>query len=551
MVFFGCILSLDVPGISYAGSPHTGAGITRSEQKLIDAARRGGMASYVTGRAANDDPSKGSNWDAERTIRADVIKRLVTAINLEWPVYSNRIVVLGARITGQLDLSQADLKYELVIAKSFFDQPIVLRDATAHSISLDGSYVTDIGRIFTAFQPSEPVSLFADGLRVNGTLNLSNFRGKGSVRLAQANISGDLYLRGSNIENGGGTAVEASAVAVGGNVYLDDGFRAAGTVDLSQAEIGHELRCSGGTFESRHDDALSACYIRVRGNVALTQDFSATGGVCLVGAEIAGDLDCRGGTFRAREVETAGSALDLEQAQISKTLFISHMVPDGILNLSYAHARVLSDDADSWPANGKLELEGFSYDQIASVSPSDPQSRLTWLARQPSNHFSTLPYQQLAKTFRDAGEEDSAKSILIGMEDARWQYGKLDLWERCWNWTTWLTIGYGYSPGRALIFIIAFVILGTVVFWWGHKIGAITPTDNDELSHCQPFNCFVYSLETFLPLVELGQAKHWRPDSQDSISGRRLRVYLWGHIMLGWFFTSMLVVAITGLVRST
>jgi len=61
-------------------------------------------------------------------------------------------------------------------------------------------------------------------------------------------------------------------------------------------------------------------------------------------------------------------------------------------------------------------------------------------------------------------------------------------------------------------------------------------------------------------------AKHWMPDPNATPTvligpfsdtpmqtplwlGRVLRWYLWLHILLGWFFSSMFIAGITGLVR--
>jgi hypothetical protein len=58
------------------------------------------------------------------------------------------------------------------------------------------------------------------------------------------------------------------------------------------------------------------------------------------------------------------------------------------------------------------------------------------------------------------------------------------------------------------------------------------------------FNSLVYSIDTFVPLVNLYQAKYWLPNN------RFLRLYHWVHIAFGWILTTLLVVGLTGLVRT-
>ena len=57
------------------------------------------------------------------------------------------------------------------------------------------------------------------------------------------------------------------------------------------------------------------------------------------------------------------------------------------------------------------------------------------------------------------------------------------------------------------------------------------------------FNPIVYSLDSFVPLIDLHQAKYWLP------TGLLLRTYHWLHIIAGWALTSLLVVGMTRLVR--
>ena len=223
------------------------------------------------------------------------------------------------------------------------------------------------------------------------------------------------------------------------------------------------------------------------------------------------------------------------------------------LDLDQATVGSLFDDVESW--SGGLDLDGFEYNRIGAASPKGATERLRWLELQRRDKtwsgFSTQPYEQLAKVLGEAGDSDGQKKVLIAMEDARRQYGDPGWPAWFWSWILKLTIGYGYAPFRAVLWIAGFVIVGAFVFFFGRRARAITEAKKDDPGHHKPFNSFVYSLEAFLPLVELHQAKHWMPDSERSRLGRFLRVYLWIHIMAGWFFTSMLIAGISGLVHKS
>ena len=80
-------------------------------------------------------------------------------------------------------------------------------------------------------------------------------------------------------------------------------------------------------------------------------------------------------------------------------------------------------------------------------------------------------------------------------------------------------------------------------------------------SNYPKFQPFIYSLDTFLPVVDLGQKGYWTPNANSGFEakfplidskftwGSALRAYLWVHILLGWFFTTLWVAGLTGLVR--
>lgn len=82
------------------------------------------------------------------------------------------------------------------------------------------------------------------------------------------------------------------------------------------------------------------------------------------------------------------------------------------------------------------------------------------------------------------------------------------------------------------------------------------PTDKDAYqsfrnNHSLPeyherFHACAYSLENAFPLVKLGQVDRWQPDPR---SAAGLRLFRWGQIVLGWFFATMGIAAITGVAR--
>ena len=173
-------------------------------------------------------------------------------------------------------------------------------------------------------------------------------------------------------------------------------------------------------------------------------------------------------------------------------------------------------------------INGFVYGDIAG-GPSDGPSRLRWLALQPPEYH-PQPFRQLAKVLSEMGRDDGATRVRIAKEIAQRRFGHESLAQRAWSLMLQYTIGFGYQPLRALWWIAGFVGLGTILFGWGYRMRIITPTEEaayrefvasgDAPPHYPVFNPLVYSLENFLPVVELHQDKYWRPNPRHRVPGQ-------------------------------
>ena len=110
------------------------------EQQLADAA--GALVDLRAGQAVSDDAAKGSGWGAERTVRAEFLRELLTGAREN---AGNRDVgalnVRGARITGGLDLEGVELTCPIRLEDCWFEEPVNLCEARAASIRLPGCHL--------------------------------------------------------------------------------------------------------------------------------------------------------------------------------------------------------------------------------------------------------------------------------------------------------------------------------------------------------------------------------------------------------------------------
>jgi hypothetical protein len=345
-------------------------------------------------------------------------------------------------------------------------------------------------------------------------------------------------------------------VKIDGDAFLRGHFKAKGEIRLLGATIGGDLSCRGAQLSNPDGKVLNADGAKIDGNVFLSDGFKADGNVDFTNIEVKGYFNC----YKNAAAEISG--FDFRSAKVG----------------------TLRDGAASWPGKGKLFLDGFIYGRIEADAENDvrtdAESRIEWLQRQPHVKFLPQPYEQLASVLRRMGYERDARLVMIQKNQDHANFTKRFSQEWWWyNVFGWL-IGYGYAPSRAFFISLGMIALGYVLFKVGYVVRSqlILPTDENgyvkdaagqilltngkrTFSEEYPkFNAFVYSLESFTPLLKLGQSSSWAPNAKRGkcfciprlhfTTGSLLRAYLWFHIMAGWVLTSLWVGALTGLVKS-
>jgi len=345
---------------------------------------------------------------------------------------------------------------------------------------------------------------------------------------------------GGKFANEGRCSLSWETLKVQGSVHLDDGFRSVGEVDLAGANIGMNLDCRGGDF-------------RNRGGAALRAEFLTCRNVSCDGMTVEGDVDFIGASVQDYFLWTRVSGGD-----------------ELVLALDWASVGTLWDDRASWPKKGYLHLEGFVYQAIAEGAPSSAGARLEWLRRQ-GGVFRPGPYEQLAQVLRGSGDEEGAREVLIVKEKDRRRLTEMSGWRALVHWVMGWLVGYGYQPWRAVKYMLYIVAFGWLAFGAGSALGLMRGTngvgtlpggeaDGKRPRELPGFNFFVYSVDVFVPVVDLHQEKRWQPDGSRGVFlsvrdfpllslGGLLRTWMWFQIVVGWILTTLFVVALSGLIR--
>ena len=233
--------------------------------------------------------------------------------------------------------------------------------------------------------------------------------------------------------------------------------------------------------------ALVADGLRVDTDMTCDTGFTAYGVIRIKGARIRQNLD-----FSDAEVNNeAGAALNAEDVQAERMLMPAKCLAGRI---SLRNGKMVELDDKRGVRPDLIDISGLAYETL--IPPLDPETRLEWLAR---NDYEPQPYDQLARSYRRLGYDESARKVQLAQE--RRARDDLPPLRKAWGYLQDVTIDYGYLPARALT-LFALVVLAGVVFF-----SVFSP---EPLADKYPqFNPFFYTLVVLIPFADFGQRGLW------------------------------------------
>ncbi|MET7938394.1 hypothetical protein [Streptomyces sp. NPDC005322] len=260
---------------------HSYEELTSAERQLWDAYPAGRLVDFRTG-GAEDAPEKGEGWGVERTVRATVVATLLLGGNPGQPGSVPALRLAGARISGALDLSEAEIGHGLWFEGCWFEQDLELYGAATRTIEIKGSRLPGLN--LTMARVAGRVVLRRTVL--NGRLSLMNARLAGELTLSDAVVShpNDWALVAGGLVMEGGLFCRRTTVH--GGIRLP-GAQLPGGLHMEQAQLHHP---DGVALLADH---------AVVSSMALSQGFAAEGTVSLRGAQITDQLTLDGAIVRA------------------------------------------------------------------------------------------------------------------------------------------------------------------------------------------------------------------------------------------------------------
>jgi hypothetical protein len=521
--------------------------------------------------------------DLERVVRAALLRFLLLGGDETCRPHEKGVRVSGAWIAGPLDLEGCRVPRDIGLKDCRFEAVPVLRSAVIDNLFLDGSALP---------------GLQAGQLEARGSVTLRGASVTGEIDLAGARLGGALECDGADLLRPGGVALDAHGLQAA--AILLRGATVSGGVVLMGARLTSEFDAIGATIARPEAVALNADGLEAGGDAVL-QGATVTGETRFMGARIGGDLDCAGASLG----EPGGFALRLDRAVIAGAFFLRHGARvHGVLDMTAADIGAFHDDQAGWPAKGDLALNRARYGAFIG-GPVDAESRLDWLSRQTPERwgqdFWPQPYEQLASVFRDMGHDEDANAVLIAKERLQRQARRA----RAKN--PWLrralavkdailavTLRYGRQPLLALLWLGFFWLFGVAVFAFAESRGAFKPNSavvlrSPEWTLCTApvgeqrflsatnsfapgrrmegqtqlacfraqteavsfpeFNPWMYSLDSLLPVLEIGQKQFWRPDPAKDWGSFAINVY-YLQTLIGWALSLLAVAGFSGLVKS-
>jgi hypothetical protein len=414
-------------------------------------------------------------------------------------VCEGQVRLLSARIGGSLAMAEAQLSApgDVVLAgdKMQLDGSLgALRAQLTGEMNVRGAVIRgSLGMAGARLSNPGGVALRASRLVAeNGVLLDAGFTAEGEVRLSHAHIGRNLVLAQAKLRNHSGPAFAADAAIVEGSIHAY-GLDAQGSTDLTDARVAGSVHLQGAQLIAADSRALTAHGVHVGAVMNLCDGFTAHGTVNLTSAHIASQLCFDGGAL----LTPGGQALKCWRVTVPELVLRPRQVIDGSVSLQHSSVTILHDDPSTWPH--ELQLDGLTYDVLNPQLPAN--DRLPWLTRDPRG-YSPGPYEQLAAVYRNLGSDKDARTILLAKQ--RHHRPTLAWYARAWGHIQDLTVGYGYRPLWAALWLLGLLALGTTIFAIHHP----PPLSNTPVP---TFNPLIYTANLLLPVIDFGQARAFNP----------------------------------------
>ncbi|MER6088063.1 membrane-associated oxidoreductase [Streptomyces bluensis] len=469
--------------------------LTPAEARVWRAFPRGEAVDFRT--AEDEDAVPGGDGGPERTVRASVLRALL----LKAPRQEGEVAALkvaGARITGVLDLRYATVDSVVRLSQCRFDDAPDLSGAHLSYLNLTGSVLPGLASARS---------------RVDGSLRLTGCRVRGPVRLGGAHISGTLFLEGAELtaSDGPQPVLQLKQATIEDEICAP-GLRTHGEIRLDGAAVSGSVDLNGARLHHPGHAVLDAQTLVVEGNV-LMRRLEAHGWIGLGGARVAGRLDLS----HIRLSNPGDAALRASGSVFGELWLRGSASLDGRLNLRRTQIDVLFLEPEAVPDVVLLNNLGYT-----TLIPHEPAERRLPMLERDREGYVPHAYEQLTAAYRLIGDDQAAR--LVQLAKQRRHRSTLAWYGRLWGHVQDATVGYGFRPLRACVWLLSLLAVGSAAYGLHHP----PPLKPSEAPQFEPV---FYTLDLLLPVISFGQEGAFAPQ--------------------GWYQTLSYVLIITGWILAT
>lgn len=506
-----------------------------AERRLWQAYPSGAWVDLREGSLQADDPAEGERWGAEREVRAEVVAALLLGAADPQPGKVPGIRLAGARIVGDLNVSDATVDAKLHLLNCSIPGNVDLTDTTIRGVRLRGC---DVKRI-RAGRATVDGLFDLDGSVVHEGVRLDNAHIKGQLRLSVAELHATPNRRAAlyedvrqpyakvHFEEFGSVqhewALWAGGLTVEGGAFMR-GLRTKGGLRLIGAMFLSGLYLQQSEIEATGPYAINADFMEASA-AELSNGFSAVGAIRMRGARIAGVLSLNRATLKPSGDRSR--ALHLSHMQIDELILRPASIEGGV-NLGYTKVGVLLDSPDAYPA--QVQVNGLTYDTMRG--DWTPAERVGWLCRDPDG-YRPQPYEQLAAWYRRIGHEPDARRVLLAKQRER--RSTLRGPSRGWGRLLDLMVGYGYRSWLAGVWAMVLLAAGTTVF------SLVRPVQVNP-GEVRTFQPFVYTLDLLAPVSVFEVRGAFEPVGWT-------QWVAWTLVVSGWVLATALIAGVTRVLR--
>ena len=499
------------------------------------------------------DSHEDAGWDEScRKIPAAFVTDVLTVARWRDRIGRHGLRLRGARIDGDIDLANAEIRPDLLIEADRIEGSLDLTSGhLAGVLSLRGTQLRGgvaaerlhaDDALFLNDRAAFKGGLTLNGAKVGGPVDMDGSAFDGTVSADGLAVEGNLLLGDGAIFTG---TVLLNGARVGGNVEMDhsgfggtvaaEGLSVArslllrgatfrGTLFLRGARVGLQVELDGSAFEGNLDaEAMTI------GQWMSARDARFAAPVVMTASHIMGGLDLRGAVANRIDLTGAvigedlvlgdgrsqlhwqcaglpaapGNALPAASWPLGNQDWrtarcdtgVDHALP--LMVLRDTKVGSLQDSADAWPP--ELDLEGFRYDHFGGggMRARSADQWRDWLDR--DRTYSSQPATQLASVLVAAGHRDTAGSILYAERERARREAFANGDRGGWIWMTclWAVAGYGIGTYsfRVLWWLVALSVLGTVMLFFAPRA-----------RHRGLIWCFGASLQRLLPVIAFNKS---------------------------------------------